>query len=108
MLITVVSISWRFGFLLDDVMKSSVRMSSTRFNSPLDSSISVPLLKFVDALLLLLVVMVVELPLPLLLLPLRFLFLLLALLLLLLLVVVVVVLLLFGLLILTDGLKIAN
>lgn len=45
-LTTVVSTNCRFGFLLDDVMKSSVRISSTRFNSPDDSSISVPLLKF--------------------------------------------------------------
>lgn len=48
MLITVVSINCRFGFLLDDVIKSSVRMSSTRFNEPVDNSINVPLVKFDD------------------------------------------------------------
>lgn len=44
-LTTVVSITCKFGFLHDDEIKSSVRMSSTRFSSPDDSSISVPLLK---------------------------------------------------------------
>lgn len=68
--------SCKFGFLLDDVTKSSVRISSTRFSSPLDNSIRVPLLKLVGVL------------------AFRFLFLLLALLLLLLLLALLLLLLL--------------
>lgn len=48
---TVVSINCKLGFLLDDIIKSSVRISSTRFSSPVDSSINEPLLKFATPLL---------------------------------------------------------
>lgn len=47
-LITVASFNSKFGFSHADVRKSSVRMSSTRFNEPVDNSINVPLVKFDD------------------------------------------------------------
>lgn len=51
-LTTVVSANCKLGFLFDEVIKSSARISSTRFNSPFANSINEPLEKFVSILLL--------------------------------------------------------
>ena len=49
---TVVSANWSTGFLCEEEIKSSVRISSTRRNCPLANSIKDPFVKFVGALLL--------------------------------------------------------
>lgn len=54
---TVVSTNCKSEFLLDEMTKSSARISSTRFNSPDDNSINEPLQNLVLGPLLLLLLM---------------------------------------------------